>query len=156
MKILNVFNKFQKAVSISTSCFALLYIFIQVFELILSVVESFSRRYAEIGGDYAPAYGKTMAVLFLSILLMLAVNQIVKTFSYSEKTKLQVILIVCITSLCGSILRLHDLDENPVHGFSLATLIFSLTVGYSLIENYWKSLRENGSSKQNNNTETKE
>ena len=131
-------NRFEKAISALLLVFAMLIIVYQVVQLVWNSVQSFAKRFREVGLEYSPEYGQTIAILFFNILLMLEIMQTIKVFSNNHITKVRVILIVCLIAASRKILELGEGTKDPMSELALAAMILSLATGYFLISRFAK------------------
>jgi uncharacterized membrane protein (DUF373 family) len=131
-------DRFEKVISAFLIGFAMVIITYQVVQLIWNSVDSFTRRFKEVGLQYSPEYGKTIAILFFNVLLMMEIMQTIKVFSHSHIIKVRIILIVCLIAASRKILELGEGATDPMTEFGLAALIFSLSAGYFLVSRYTK------------------
>jgi uncharacterized membrane protein (DUF373 family) len=125
--------QFEKVVSSILIVLAMIFIVYQVIQLIWNTVDSFSRRFREVGLTYSPEYAKTIAVLFFNVLLMMEIMETIKVFSQSHIVKAQIILIVCLIAVSRKILALGEETSDPKAELALAGLIISLAAGYYLV-----------------------
>ena len=133
-------DRFEKIISAILLAFAMLFIVFQVVQLLWNTVESFSRRFREAGMDYAPEYGRTVAILFFNILLMMEIMQTIKVFAENHIIKVRIILIVCLIAVSRKILALGETTVEPMADFAIAALIISLSAGYYLVSRNSKEL----------------
>lgn len=134
---------FEKAVSTVLLGFAMLIILYQVVQLIWNSVESFSARFKEAGLIYAPEYGKTIAILFFNILLMMEIMETIKVFSHNHIIKVRIILIVCLIAVSRKILALGEQTIEPLSELALAALVLSLALSYYFVSRFTKdSIKE--------------
>jgi len=131
-------NRFEKTISALLLVFAMLIIVYQVVQLVWNSVQSFAKRFREVGLEYSPEYGQTIAILFFNILLMLEIMQTIKVFSNNHITKVRVILIVCLIAASRKILELGEGTKDPMSELALAAMILSLAAGYFLISRFAK------------------
>ncbi len=135
-------DRFEKIISAILLAFAMLFIVFQVVQLFWNTVESFSRRFREAGMDYAPEYGRTVAILFFNILLMMEIMQTIKVFAENHIIKVRIILIVCLIAVSRKILALGEATVEPMADFAIAALILSLSAGYYLVSKNSKELTD--------------
>ena len=133
-------DRFEKIISAILLAFAMLFIVFQVVQLLWNTVESFSRRFREAGMDYAPEYGRTVAILFFNIMLMMEIMQTIKVFAENHIIKVRIILIVCLIAVSRKILALGETTVEPMADFAIAALIISLSAGYYLVSRNSKEL----------------
>src|SRR5215471_1172205 len=131
-------DRFEKVISAFLIGFAMVIITYQVVQLIWNSVDSFTRRFREVGLQYSPEYGKTIAILFFNVLLMMEIMQTIKVFSHSHVIKVRIILIVCLIAASRKILALGEENTDPMSVLALAALILSLSAGYFLVSRYTK------------------
>ena len=110
----------------------------QVAQLIWVSVEAIGKKIREVGLAYSPEYGKSIAILFFNVLLMMEIMQTIKVFSHSHIIKVRIILIVCLIAASRKILALGEEQTDPMSILSLAALILSLSAGYFLVSRYTK------------------
>ena len=134
-------DQFEKFISMVLLAFAMLMVCYQVVALIWNAVESFSERFKRSGLEYAPQYGKTIAILFFNTLLMMEIMQTIKVFSQSHLVKVRIILIVCLIAAGRKVLALGEETTNPMAEIALAVLILSLATGYFLVS---RTTKESG------------
>jgi uncharacterized membrane protein (DUF373 family) len=143
-------DRFEKIISIALVYFSMFIISYQVIQLIWNTVESFAARFKDAGLEYAPEYGKTIAILFFNVLLMMEVMQTIKVFSSHQVVKVRIILIVCLIAVSRKILALGEETVDPMSELSLAALILSLSAGYFLVSRYTKESLEEKNEKDRN------
>jgi uncharacterized membrane protein (DUF373 family) len=131
-------ERFERIVSAILLIFAMLIISYQVIQLIWNSIQSFDKRFREVGLEYSPEYGQTIAILFFNILLMMEIMQTIKVFSTNHITKVRIILIVCLIAASRKILELGEGTKDPMSEIALAALILSLATGYFLISRFAK------------------
>ena len=129
-------SRFEKTISTLLLAFAMLIIVYQVVQLIWNSIQGFAKRFREVGLQYSPEYGQTIAILFFNILLMMEIMQTIKVFSHNHITKVRVILIVCLIAASRKILELGEGTRDPLSELALAALILSLAAGYFLISRF--------------------
>jgi len=125
--------RFEKVISFTLLGFAMLIITFQTVALIWNSVQSFSRRFRDVGLEYAPEYGRTIGILFLNILLMMEIMQTIKVFSSSHIIKVRIILIVCLIAVSRKVLALSEQSIDPWAELAISALILSLSTGYFLV-----------------------
>lgn len=135
-------DRFDKFISSILLVFGMVFIAYQVVQLIWNTVDSFAKRFREAGLEYAPEYGKTIAILFFNILLLMEIVQTVRVFSHSHIVKVRIILIVCLIAVSRKILALGEHSGDPMSELAIAALILSLSVGYFLVSRYTKDPAE--------------
>jgi uncharacterized membrane protein (DUF373 family) len=131
--MLRLSDRFEKIISYILLGFGMVIVSYQVIQLIWNSVESFAMRFQTAGLEYAPEYGKTIAILFFNILLMMEIMQTIKVFSNNHIIKVRIILIVCLIAVSRKILALGEQNINPMSEFAIAGLVLSLSVGYYLV-----------------------
>lgn len=129
-------EQFEKIISKVLLAFAMCILSYQTIALIWNTVQSFAARFKEVGLDYAPEYGKNVAVMFFNILLMIEIMQTLKVFASDHIIKVRVIMIVCLIAVSRKILELGEHTEDPMGEIAIAALILSLAVGFHLISKY--------------------
>ena|SRR5215467_3651251 len=145
-------DRFEKVISAFLIGFAMVIITYQVVQLIWNSVQSFAKRFREVGLEYSPEYGKTIAILFFNVLLMMEIMQTIKVFSHNHIIKVRIILIVCLIAASRKILALGEGQTDPMSELSLAALILSLSAGYFLVSRYTKDpVEEHANSEKPNN-----
>lgn len=134
--------RFEKIISFVLLGFAMIIIAYQVIQLIWNSVESFLNRFKTVGLEYAPEYGRTIAILFLNILLMMEIMQTIKVFSSNHIIKVRIILIVCLIAVSRKVLALSEQTIDPMSELALAALILSLSTGYFLVSRNGNNIKE--------------
>jgi uncharacterized membrane protein (DUF373 family) len=129
-------NRFERAITMILLGFAMFIISYQTLSLIWNTVKSFAEKFREVGFDYAPQYGKDIAVMFFNILLMIEIMQTIKVFASDHIIKLRIILIVCLIAVSREILALGEHSSDPMEKLAIAALILSLALGFFLISKY--------------------
>ena len=129
----NIVSRFERIVSVTLIIVLMLFIAYQILVLLWSIVESFSKRFNEVGLEYAPEYARTLGILFFNILLLLEIMETIKVFSKHHIIKVRVILIVCLIATGRKILALDSHDQSPMNDIGVAALILTLSVGYFLV-----------------------
>jgi len=142
--ILTFSEQFEKWITKILLGFAMCIISYQTIALIWNTVESFAARFREVGLDYAPEYGKNVAVLFFNILLMIEIMQTLKVFASDHIIKVRVILIVCLIAVSRKILELGEHSENPMSEIAIAAMIVALAIAFHLISRYADHKIEHG------------
>lgn len=133
MSIEKVTGTFERWVSYFMIFFAMVIVVIQVAMLGWNAIDSFSRRFKEVGLHYAPQYARELAVMFFNILLMLEIIQTIKVFAERQTIKLRIILIVCMIAVSRKILELGEEHIDPAAEFAIAALVLSLAISYFLV-----------------------
>ncbi|WP_336517774.1 phosphate-starvation-inducible PsiE family protein [Pollutibacter soli] len=133
MNIEKVTGTFERWVSYFMIFFAMVIVVIQVAMLGWNAVDSFTRRFKEVGLHYAPQYARELAVMFFNILLMLEIIQTIKVFAEKQTIKLRIILIVCMIAVSRKILELGEEHVDPEAEFAIAALVIALAVSYFLV-----------------------
>ena len=135
-------DRFERIISAILLGFAIVIIVFQVAQLIWTTIEVFAKRFREAGLEYAPQYGRNVAVLFFNILLMMEIMQTIKVFADSHIIKVRVILIVCLIAVSRKILASGEEVIDPMTEFSIAGLVLALAISYYLVSKNIKELVE--------------
>lgn len=128
-------ERFEKMISMILLVFAMVIIAYQVIQLIWNTVHGFALRFEEVGLDYAPEYGVTVAVLFFNVLLMMEIMETLKVFSHNHMVKARIILIVCLIAVSRRVLELGHASP-PAEEFALAVMILALASSYFLVSRF--------------------
>ena len=135
-------DRFERIISAILLGFAIVIIVFQVAQLIWTTIEVFAKRFREAGLEYAPQYGRNVAVLFFNILLMMEIMQTIKVFADTHIIKVRVILIVCLIAVSRKILASGEEVIDPMTEFSIAGLVLALAISYYLVSKNIKELVE--------------
>jgi len=135
-------DRFERIISAILLGFAIVIIVFQVAQLIWTTIEVFAKRFREAGLEYAPQYGRNVAVLFFNILLMMEIMQTIKVFADSHIIKVRVILIVCLIAVSRKILASGEEVIDPMTEFSIAGVVLALAISYYLVSKNIKELVE--------------
>lgn len=133
LDMLKISERFEKIVSSVLLVFAMVIIGYQVVQLIWNSALSFMLRFQNTGLNYNPEYGRTIAILFFNVLLMIEIMQTIKVFSDSHINKVKIILIVCLIAASRKVLAMGEEPIEPASELALAGLILSLAAGYFLV-----------------------
>ena len=131
-------EQFEKFVSSILLGFMMIIIVYQIVQLIYNTIENFYFRFRDAGLEYAPEYGRTIAILFFNILLLLEIMETIKVFKHNHVIKVRIILIVCIIAVSRKILALGEHAIDPKSELALAALILALCAGYFLVSRFTK------------------
>ena len=131
--MLKLADRFEKLVSTILLVFAMIIIMYLVVQLIWNSIERFAQRFRDTGLEYAPEYGRTIAILFFNVLLMMEIMQTIRVFSQNHIIKVRIILIVCLIAVSRKILALGEETVDPKAELALASLILALAAGYFLV-----------------------
>lgn len=128
--------QFEKIISKILLGFAMAILSYQVLALIWNTVGAFATRFKEVGLDYAPEYGRNVAIMFFNVLLMIEIMQTIKIFAHDHITKVRVILIVGLIAVSRKILEMGGEHSDPMGELAIAALILSLSIGFHLVSKY--------------------
>jgi uncharacterized membrane protein (DUF373 family) len=127
-------GRFEKIISAILIGFAMVIITYQTVSLIWNSIGAFAKRFREAGLEYAPEYGKEIAIMFFNILLMMEIMQTLKVFAEDHIIKLRIILIVCLIAASRKILEVGGEQHiDPMAEIGLGVLILALSAGYFLV-----------------------
>lgn len=126
-------DQFEKVISSILLVMAMLFIVYQVVQLVWNTIDSFARRFREVGLTYSPEYGKTIVILFFNVLLMMEVMETIKVFTHNHIVKARIILIVCLIAVSRKILALGEEVSDPKAELGLAAMIIALAAGYYML-----------------------
>lgn len=135
-------DQFEKIISAVLIVLAMFFIFYLVVQLVWNTAEVFAKRFREVGLQYAPEYGRTVAIMFFNVLLMMEIMQTIKVFAHGHVIKARIILIVCLIAASRKILELGEQTTDPMNVLALAGLILALAIGYFLVSRYTKDIVE--------------
>ncbi len=125
-------KQFEKYISWVLIILAMVFVCYQVIDMIFSFAGKIASNF-QTKTFSLEEKGKPVGGVFFSVLLTLEIIQTISVFARETIVKVRVILIVGLIAVTRKIL-LYDMNEvSPGEEFAIAALIFSLSLGYFLV-----------------------